>query len=55
MTTKCTYNGSVSIELTPDTDIERAFLKTMLDGGEKGRSVTISKAEGESIAVSVPK
>ena len=40
MTTKCTYNGSVSIELTPDTDIERAFLKTMLDGGEKGRSVT---------------
>jgi hypothetical protein len=48
------YNGSVSVELKPETDIERAYIKVMLESSKSGRTVTLQDTP-EGLAVVVPK
>ncbi len=36
-------NGRISIQLTPETDIERLVLAEMLDGHEKGKPVAMGR------------
>lgn len=41
-------NGRLNIELTPETEIERAVLKEMLAGATKGKPVRIEPDGDES-------
>lgn len=49
------YNGAVSVELRPETAIERAYIELMIESAAKGRSVTLSEATDGGMVVTVPK
>ncbi len=50
-------NGSLTIELRPENEIERLVLEKMAEGAKAGKSVTLSQAptSGELVRVSVEK
>lgn len=55
MQTACHANGSIDIELRPETAIERLFIAEMLEAAVKGRTVTLSESVEGGMVVTVPK
>jgi len=46
-------NGRLNIELTPETDIERAILAEMLASAGKGKAVKLEEAVGTTVGTAV--
>ena len=55
MLTSCHANGSIDIELRPETAIEKLFVSEMLEAATKGRTVTLSESTDGGMVVTVPK
>ena len=50
---KLSYNGSVSVNLLPENDIEKAYVESMLEGAGKGRTVKMEDSKDGGMTVSV--
>jgi hypothetical protein len=55
MLTSLHYSVAVSVELKPETAIERAYIELMIEAAVKGRTVTLSESTDGGMVVTVPK